>query len=412
MSKIKNLILFGLTAALGGTIIVGNSFEDTDITNVDAATFSGGTVLYLKPNSNWTQASAWFAMYCFNGSSNAWAQMYDSDGDGIYSGIAPTGSWNKVIFTRMDPSSTALSWDSRWNQTGDLTSFTSEKPLYTVPSGYWDSSSDGSNWSTAPTYTNYLESGAAVYLETDFYGTTDNNSWNIEGAVFSIYCFNDVESAWSPLMTQINCAETTYFETILPASEKIGKWTAISAVRLKEGTTTPIWDNKKDQTSDIKTTYHNHLSITITGWDDADFTISNTFTANSRASCFADYFLQETGNVCNGDKTNLTNLTSAWTNLQNEYNKMHDDAKAIISNNEDTGDVDIQSAIERYDFIINKYNTFTDFANRKNELSGIRFLVSENSSTNTLTGTTILILVTVSIIGICLIVKKRKSLSK
>lgn len=409
MSKIKNLILFGLTAALGGTIIVGNSFEDANVTNVDAATFSGGTVLYLKPNSNWTQASAWFAMYCFNRSGgNAWAQMYDGDGDGIYSGVAPTGSWTNVIFTRMNPSNTAFSWGNgkKWNQTGDL-NFTSDKPLYTVPDGSWDSSGD--NWSAL---TNYLESGAAVYLETDFYGTTDNNSWNIEGAVFSIYCFNDMESAWSPLMTQINCAQTTYFETILPVSEKIGKWIGINAVRLEKGTTTPDWSNKKDQTSNIETTYHNHLSITITGWDDADFTISNTFTANSRASCYADYFLQETGNVCNGDETNLTNLTSAWTNLQNEYNKMHDDAKAIISNNEDTGDVDIQSAIERYDFIINKYNTFTDFANRKNELSGIRFLVSENSSTNTLTGTTILILVTVSIIGICLIVKKRKSLSK
>ena len=111
-----------------------------------AATITGGTVLYLKPNSNWTQSNAWFAMYLCNGSSAAtWVKMV-SVGDGIYAAVVPSGQSHKnVIFCRMNSANTTkLDWGNKWNQTGDLI-WDGSKNLFTVPSGSWDGATTG--WS-------------------------------------------------------------------------------------------------------------------------------------------------------------------------------------------------------------------------------------------------------------------------
>ena len=68
--------------------------------NASAATESG-TVLYLKPNSNWVDSDAWFAIYTWDVTPN-WYKMTDSDGDGLYECVLPAGVTN-VIFCRMTP---------------------------------------------------------------------------------------------------------------------------------------------------------------------------------------------------------------------------------------------------------------------------------------------------------------------
>ncbi len=93
------------------------------------------TTVYLKPNSNWTQSSAWFAMYYWDNNGDHWAKMTDADGDGYYEAVLPAGFTN-VIFCRMNPASTALSWDSKWDQTNDLTF--SGKNCFTVANGAWN----------------------------------------------------------------------------------------------------------------------------------------------------------------------------------------------------------------------------------------------------------------------------------
>ena len=105
-------------------------------------------MLFLKPNSNWTQSNARFAAYFMdsNKSNVEWVNMTDSDGDGIYECVIPTTrTWKYVIFVRMNPSTTANNWNNKWNQTGDLTIPTNGNNLFTVPSGAWDGST--SSWS-------------------------------------------------------------------------------------------------------------------------------------------------------------------------------------------------------------------------------------------------------------------------
>ncbi len=102
------------------------------------------TILYLTPNSNWTQANARFAAYFF-GNGEQWSSMTDSDGDGIYEVAVPSG-YPKVIFCRMNPSASTNNWNNKWNQTGDLTIPTDGNNHFTVKSGTWDGATD--TWST------------------------------------------------------------------------------------------------------------------------------------------------------------------------------------------------------------------------------------------------------------------------
>ena len=112
-----------------------------------------GKTLYLKPNSNWLDASARFAAYFF-GNGEKWVSMTDSDGDGVYEVTAPTG-YPKVIFCRMNPNTTADNWNNKWDQTNDLTVPTNDNNCYTIAAGAW--SNGNGSWSVytyvEPTYT-------------------------------------------------------------------------------------------------------------------------------------------------------------------------------------------------------------------------------------------------------------------
>lgn len=104
-------------------------------------------VVYLKPNSNWTQSNARFAAYFFGGSvGEKWVSM-TAVGDGTYEAHLPEGYdyGCNIIFCRMNPATTANNWNNKWNQTADLKTPTDGKNLYTVKDGTWDKG--GGTWS-------------------------------------------------------------------------------------------------------------------------------------------------------------------------------------------------------------------------------------------------------------------------
>ena len=110
----------------------------------DAPVVESGTWLYLKPNSNWLQSNARFAVYTWDGG-DQWFDMKDSDSDGIYEVLIPEGISN-IIFCRMNPGASANGWGNKWNQTSDLKVPTDGTNLYTVKDGTWDKG--GGTWST------------------------------------------------------------------------------------------------------------------------------------------------------------------------------------------------------------------------------------------------------------------------
>lgn len=88
-----------------------------------------GTKLYLKPNANWLSNNARFAVYFFKNTDNTWVDMTLVDASqNIYEVIVPAGTWNTLIFCRMNPNYTENQWNSDaegtpkyvWNQTANL----------------------------------------------------------------------------------------------------------------------------------------------------------------------------------------------------------------------------------------------------------------------------------------------------
>ena len=133
-----------------------------------AATISGGTKLYLNPGSDWTKDNARFAAYYFSSGSNAWASMTAVSGTSYYQAVAPSGSWEKIIFCRMNGSTAANSWDNKWNQTGDL-SYDGYNNLFSVPSGVWDgATSKWTHFDDGPSSSTYYIAGSM-------------NGWNAKG---------------------------------------------------------------------------------------------------------------------------------------------------------------------------------------------------------------------------------------
>ena len=78
--------------------------------------------LYFHPSFHWTSDNAQFAAYFYNEGFGAdaeptWANMTDSDGDGVYE-VTNAKQHEYVIICRMNPSRTENKWDDgvKWNQ--------------------------------------------------------------------------------------------------------------------------------------------------------------------------------------------------------------------------------------------------------------------------------------------------------
>lgn len=111
-------------------------------------TIAADNTVYLKPNSNWLQANARFAVYYWDASNIGWADMTRvSECEEVYMAQIPA-NYTNIIFCRMNPSSVGNNFDNGtvWNRTEDLTIGNSN--LYEL-------TEDNNNWSTGSwkTYT-------------------------------------------------------------------------------------------------------------------------------------------------------------------------------------------------------------------------------------------------------------------
>ena len=103
--------------------------------------------LYLKAGQ-WASDAPRIEAYFF-GNGEAWVTMTTSATAGLYECEFPTGYTN-VIFVRMDSAKPEHNWDSKWNQTSDLTLPTDGKNCYEITdAAAWDESKlTDSLWTT------------------------------------------------------------------------------------------------------------------------------------------------------------------------------------------------------------------------------------------------------------------------
>ena len=98
------------------------------------------SVIYLEPDTSiWDHSGAWFAAYFYNETTNTnkWVRMTKVS-SGVYYCEKPSG-YPSVIFVRMNKDATETNWNSKWNQTINLTVQTDGKNCFTITSGSGDS---------------------------------------------------------------------------------------------------------------------------------------------------------------------------------------------------------------------------------------------------------------------------------
>ncbi len=218
--------------------------------------------MYFVPTTNWTKDSARFSAYYFSGDSDpVWVSL-TATSDGKYAGTIPSGNYKEVIFVRMNPDTTANTWDNKWNQTADLTI---DGNCFTLTSTDWDNGTG--TWSTisddvilpteAPTT-------APVSQNTMYFVPTTN--WTKDSARFSAYYFSgDSDPVWVSLTAT---SDGKYAGTI-PS----GNYKEVIFVRMNPDTTANTWDNKWNQTADL-TIDGNCFTLTSSEWDNGTGTWS------------------------------------------------------------------------------------------------------------------------------------------
>ena len=105
--------------------------------------------IYFKA-SHWEVDGARFEAYLWGGTPDiAWISL-TSIGDNIFRGELPDGYdyGCNIIFCRMNPAGATGNWNSKWNQTANLTVPTNGNNLFTVTNNAWDNATG--TWSKYP----------------------------------------------------------------------------------------------------------------------------------------------------------------------------------------------------------------------------------------------------------------------
>ena len=180
---------------------------------------------YLKPNANWKADNARFAAYYFiNNDINVWACCTDSDKDGIYRSVIPEG-YSNVIYCRMNPSTTNNDWESKWDQTNDLT-IEESKNCYVVHIEEWSNAAGG--WFTVN------DAKKILYL-------LPTATWDKDNARFAAYFFGNGEKWIS--MTKFK--DNKYYVV------KPDGYPNVIFCRMNGSASANNWNNKWNQTKDL-----------------------------------------------------------------------------------------------------------------------------------------------------------------
>ena len=195
----------------------------------------------LRPNSNWTQANAWFVAYFCNGTSAAEAVKMTKSGD-YYIAFVPKGDFKNVVFCRMDPAKTEHNWEdgSVWGQTQDMTISKGDRcGIIGWNTGMWKSE----------------------HKTTELY-LLPNDDWKQANARFAAYFYGNGEKWISMTKHGVDVYKVT-----IPTG-----YPSIIFCRMNPGNATNNWDNKWNQTAGnnaVKVSGNGGKVYEITGWDNS-----------------------------------------------------------------------------------------------------------------------------------------------
>lgn len=244
-----------------------------------AADFPKNGILFLKPNSNWTQSSARFAVY-FYGNGDTWVSMTAVGSTGYYYAVTPSDkAYPNCIFVRMNGSTSDNNWNNKWNQTGNL-SFSSGNNCFTLASRVWDGAT--STWGT------YKPTSTASLAATSTSITTTETS-TLTPSLSSNTTYNEIKSTTYSVSTNPGSAGSVTSAGVFSATAA-GTYTVTATVTYNpkgySGLTSTATATKSITVTAAATatlTYHANY-ITTSGNGSGSVPAAQTVTLNSSAT--------------------------------------------------------------------------------------------------------------------------------
>ena len=200
--------------------------------------------LYLVPNSNWKSVGSRYAAYFFE-SGEKWVDMVKFTDD-LYACEKQSG-FAKVIFARMNANNPTNDWNTKYDQTADLTIGTQKYCI--IPFDVWGGST--------------IWSDNATYSTSGKYYLVPNDNWKSSDAWFATYFFNNStgKNTWVK-MTKIS-DNPAYYEVVIPS----GTWPNLIFCRMNSSKSTMDWNSVWNQTSDLaKQSSNNFYTIAAGAW--------------------------------------------------------------------------------------------------------------------------------------------------
>ncbi|MBL7906395.1 MAG: T9SS type A sorting domain-containing protein [Bacteroidales bacterium] len=148
-------------------------------TNSFARTYDGYEKIYLRPagaDIDWLGSGAKVGMYFNDGTSGVFVELFwlvDNDGGNIWSASVPSGNWTQVIVTRH--STSPITWENKWNQTGDISIPTVENYIQS-----FSNNSSTATWQTLNAHYRSKATGNWSALATwrASFDSNWDNAWN------------------------------------------------------------------------------------------------------------------------------------------------------------------------------------------------------------------------------------------
>ena len=134
------------------------------------------TTLYMDAG-DWNKDDARFAVYfCDNG--EEWVSMTHVTGN-IFKVTSPNKSFPKMIFVRMNGGNQTNDWNNKWNQTKDITDYSTDKNLCTI-TDHWNNNNASWTWSTYNAGGGGGDTPSSGGHKGTNVGFWDNEAWNIK----------------------------------------------------------------------------------------------------------------------------------------------------------------------------------------------------------------------------------------
>lgn len=304
-----------------------NCFKITDPWN-DSNTgewieYTPNITVYLNPDTantdnDWTLEGARFAAYFWNDEENAWFDLTDEDGDGVYQVTVPEGQYENVIFCRMNPETTENSWDNKWDQTNDQMSFE-------------DNISAGNNcfyisdpWNTSSTgyWTSYTPASiAGVSMLTD-----------LDDSTYSTVYFVNYEG-WEKVYAYAYNSETDYAASWPGVAMTATQTTVLNGSLIYKFTVSDNYSNiifndgEDNQTADLEIMAGQYYDIYSEQWyesisdiPEAEYTLVG-YINGENVGCEDDY--QGTGYEFSNGKVTVQLDQSSWVYVKTQNNKYY-----------------------------------------------------------------------------------------